>query len=70
MDLCFLFSLYRFMKLPTQLRLAEVKNEWSYTSAPTYAFMAWRGAALAFNIQGQHCDEKSYGLSCDSVLCD
>jgi len=24
---------------------AEVKNEWSYTTAPLYAYMAWTGTA-------------------------
>jgi len=24
----------------------ELKNEWSYTTAPLYACMAWRGTAL------------------------
>ena len=27
---------------------AEVKNKWSYASAPPYAFMAWTGTTLHF----------------------
>ena len=27
---------------------AKIKNEWSYTSAPLYAFMVWTGATLPF----------------------
>ena len=29
---------------------AKVKNEWSYTSPPTYAFIAWRGGNFTLYI--------------------
>jgi hypothetical protein len=28
----------------------EVKNEWRYTSIPPYAFVAWTGRALRFDL--------------------
>jgi hypothetical protein len=30
------------------LSSVEVKNQWSYTTGPTYIFMAWTGANLRF----------------------
>jgi len=27
---------------------AKIKNEWSYTSTPLYAFMVWTGTTLPF----------------------
>ena len=50
----------RAVKLSTHLHLVEVvhsppfsselTNEWSYTSAPLYAFMAWRGTILPLSV--------------------
>jgi len=47
------------MKLTTDFHLkkVEIKNEWSYTSTPTLAFIAWTGTTLditlrKFNLQG------------------
>jgi len=35
------------VKLTTRLHLsAEIRNEWSYTSTPPYAFMACTGTTL------------------------
>jgi hypothetical protein len=39
---------YRPVKLTTNLSGSEVKNEWSYTSTPLYAFMACTETALPF----------------------
>jgi len=30
------------------VKKTKVKNEWSYTSIPLYAFMAWTGTTLLF----------------------
>jgi hypothetical protein len=30
------------------LSSAEVRNDWSYTSAPAYSFMVWTGAIVPF----------------------
>jgi hypothetical protein len=40
----------RGVKLTTHPSSSEVNNEWSYTSTPHYAFMAWCSAKIA---QGQ-----------------
>jgi len=29
---------------------AEVRNEWSYTTAPLYAYMAWTGTAVPLTL--------------------
>jgi hypothetical protein len=35
--------------------VVEVKNEWSCTPAPLFAFVAWRGATLHFYEDYEHC---------------
>jgi len=34
---------------------ADAKNEWSYTSAPSHAFMAWRGKTSLYVTQFFYC---------------